>query len=105
MPAKACSAFPDCASYSVLIPPGYSSNFVNVIVPIGSTASIDGVPIDETSYTNIGSAGYRLAQERVEPGVHSVTGDAAFGLTTYGYACDVSYAYPGGLKLQSIAQP
>jgi hypothetical protein len=92
-------------SYSVLIPPGYSSNFVNVIVPIGSTASIDGVPIDETSYIHIGSTGYRLAQEQVEPGVHSVTGDAAFGLTAYGYACDVSYAYPGGLKLQSIAQP
>ena len=78
---------------------------VNVVVPIGSTVSIDDVPIDEASYTNIGSGGYRLAQQEVEPGVHSVTGDAAFGLTTYGYACDVSYAYPGGLKLQSIAQP
>jgi len=92
-------------TYSVLIPPGYTDNYVNVIVPIGTSVEIDGTPIAEEDYTNIGNGGYLLAQKKVEPGVHAVSGDAPFGLTAYGYACDVSYAYPGGLKLQSIEQP
>jgi hypothetical protein len=32
---------------------------------------------------------------------HNLTGSAPFGLTVYGYDCDVSYAYPGGLNLEA----
>ena len=30
---------------------------------------------------------------------HTITGTAPFALLVYGYDCDVSYAYPGGLNL------
>ena len=51
--------------------------------------------------TPIVGTGYGIIQAPVQPGVHTVVGSQAFGLTAYGYDCDVSYAYPGGLKLQA----
>ena len=49
--------------------------------------------------------GYGIARPMVDPGeVHFVSGTAPIGLTAYGYDCDVSYAYPGGMKLQALSE-
>jgi hypothetical protein len=38
----------------------------------------------------------------VTPGVHTLTASAPISITAYGYDCDVSYAYPGGLDLEPL---
>jgi hypothetical protein len=87
--------------YLVLTPEGYLENYVNVTVPDGVSVTIDGQPLT-APIVPITGTGYGVAQQPVQPGVHTVSGSKAFGLTAYGYDCDVSYAYPGGLKLQAL---
>lgn len=89
--------------YAVLTPHGYmdGENYVNIIAPDGTGVTIDGIPIS-APFKSIPGTGYSIATQGVVPGVHTVKADKAFGLTAYGYDCDVSYAYPGGLKLKSI---
>lgn len=89
------------SSYVVLTPPGYEKNYVNIMAVTGTSLSMDGTPIAE-SPTPIGTTGYELYRFEVSVGVHAFSGNAVFGLTAYGYDCDVSYAYPGGLKLQAL---
>ncbi|MEC9072897.1 MAG: IgGFc-binding protein, partial [Myxococcota bacterium] len=87
--------------YAVLTPTGYLENYLNVIVPNGAIIQIDGAPLNSVA-TPIPGTDYGIIQELVQPGVHTVVGSVPFGLTAYGYDCDVSYAYPGGLKLQAL---
>ena len=84
--------------YAVLTPTGYMENYLNVTVPDGASVTIDGQPL-AAAITPIAGTGYGVARQPVSPGVHTVSGTKSFGLTAYGYDCDVSYAYPGGLKL------
>ena len=89
--------------YVVLTPPGYEKNYINVMVPTGSEVNLDGAAITEEP-TTITGTGYDLIRVEVEAGVHTVDSSVEFGLTAYGYDCDVSYAYPGGLKLQALTE-
>ena len=91
--------------YAVLTPPGYmdGENYINVIAPDGTIVTLDGVPLT-APFKSIPGTGYSIATQGVMPGVHTVKANKSFGLTAYGYDCDVSYAYPGGLKLQSIEE-
>lgn len=86
-------------SYAVLTPSGYLENYLNVVSRISTQLALDGVPLD-APFVSIGGDGWGLARIPVTPGVHTMTGSSAFGLTAYGYSCDVSYAYPGGLQLE-----
>lgn len=89
------------SEYAVLTPQGYMQDFLNIIAQPGTTITIDGQPVT-APFVAIPGTGYSLATQAVSPGIHTVEGDAPFGLTAYGYDCDVSYAYPGGLKLQGL---
>ncbi len=87
--------------YTVLAPPGYTANYLNVVAKAGTEVLVDGQAIT-VPFAQVGGSEYGVAQVPVSDGVHSVTSDSKFGLTSYGYDCDVSYAYPGGLKLSAI---
>jgi hypothetical protein len=90
--------------YIVLTPPKYVQDYVNIIAKNGTAGQItlDGAPLS-VALTPVGSSGFGVAQIPVPDGVHTIksTGDF-FGVTAYGYDCDVSYAYPGGLSLKAI---
>ncbi len=85
-------------SYIVLTPPGYSDDWINIIKRAGTQVIVDGDPITAGG-TLIGNTTWELVRIPVEDGVHRLTGDFPFGATAYGYDCDVSYAYPGGVLL------
>ena len=83
----------------VLTPPGYRQGWLIVIHRVGSAVSVDGVPLALTGLP-IGGSDWAVERVAVPPGVHTVEGDQPVGITAYGYDCDVSYAYPGGLQLE-----
>ncbi|MBC8072922.1 MAG: IgGFc-binding protein [Deltaproteobacteria bacterium] len=84
--------------YSFLVPQGYASDYVTVVRPVGSTTSLDGIPLAPASFAPLAALDedYELAHLLVEPGGHAIEGDAPFGITIVGYAQDVSYGYVGG---------
>ena len=88
--------------YTVLTPPGYLQNYLNIISPPGANILVDGQPLTTPLIQIAPDVDWAVAQHAVEPGVHTVTAEKKIGLTAYGYDCDVSYAYPGGLRLQNL---
>ncbi len=89
--------------YIFLTPPGYLENYVNIVMLLGTSVTLDGQVIDASQGTEIPGSGYVYVQHTLpsSQAVHRATSEAAFGLTAYGYDCDVSYAYPGGLNLST----
>jgi hypothetical protein len=87
--------------YTVLTPPGYLENYINIIAPAGADVTVDGQPLNVV-LKQVGALQWGIARVKVSTGVHTIKGKKKFGLTSYGYDCDVSYAYPGGLRLLSL---
>ncbi len=86
--------------YIVLTPTEYVEDYMNIIAPTGTTVTLDGRPIG--GLLPMGNSGFSTVQLPVPDGTHRLQSDQPFGLVAYGYDCDVSYAYPGGLNLQTL---
>lgn len=89
--------------YTVLTPPGYTENYLNVVAPAEADVRVDGVSVS-SQLTAVAGTDWWVGRIPVQQGVHAVSGQKKFGLTAYGYDCDVSYAYPGGLRLQILSE-
>lgn len=85
--------------YLVLTPQQYAQNHFTIIARPGTTIRIDGT---EVRAPRIDVAGWQVIRVPASAGVHKVEADQPIGLYAYGYDCDVSYAYPGGLNLTSL---
>ena len=86
------------SSYDFLTPETYTSNFVNVVAPSGTTVNLDGSPV--SGWIAVGTTGFEVARVSIAAGAHHVEsqGGIRFGITAYGYASFTSYLYPGGLN-------
>lgn len=91
-------------NYVVFTPDGYAQDWINIVKRTRSSVTFDGSSLSKSG-TEIGSTGWEVIRKEVQPGTHTVEGSAAFGLYAYGYECDVSYAYPGGLDLATQRSP
>ncbi len=85
--------------YVFLVPDKYTANYVNVIVPTGATATIDGTLVAAASFSAV-SADWSVARLPIKPGAHKLLGSKPIGLIVYGYSDYVSYSYPGGVALK-----
>jgi hypothetical protein len=88
-------------NYLVLTPAGYTDDWINVVRSAGTTVRLDGEPIVGDGVL-VGNTSLELIRIPVEDGVHRLTSESPFGVTAYGYDCDVSYAYPGGMLLTVV---
>lgn len=90
------------SEYVVLTPPGYEQDYVNVVAPLEAEVTVDGEAMAQP-LVPLGSTTWGTAQVPLADGVHTIKANKPFGLTAYGYDCDVSYAYPGGLRIEAIS--
>ncbi len=86
--------------YVFLTPPGYSDDWVNVSHPVGAVITLDGQPVPAPEEV-IAGTGYAVSRVKLQDGVHRIKSDVSFGIVAYGFDCDVSYAYPGGMQLET----
>lgn len=90
--------------YLVLTPQDYERDYLNVIARAGRDVQLDGVVIPDSEWVPVGTSGaWEVAVIEVEDGFHKLEADVPFGVVSYGYDCHVSYAYPGGLNVEEIA--
>ncbi len=90
--------------YLVLTPDDYEEDYLNVIARTGRPVTLDGELIPASAWTPVGASGaWSAAVIEVQDGFHKLDADTAFGVVAYGYDCHVSYAYPGGLNVEEIA--
>ena len=91
------------ADYILLIPGDYERDFLSLVVPRGASLTLDGRPFTTAPVGSVTSGGrtWDLFKQEINDGVHKLVSNQPFGLYAYGYDCDVSYAYAGGLNLES----
>jgi len=89
------------SEYTVLTPPGYAENFINIVAPSEAELMVDGKLLNVAGDT-VGTSDWRHFELKLDQGVHEITANKKFGLSAYGYDCDVSYAYPGGMRLEVL---
>ncbi len=84
-------------NYPFLVPTAYTGNQICVARQGDSPLTLNGQPL--TGYfAQIPGTDWQVANVSVSEGINEVSGDAPFGLISYGYASKVSYAYPGGMN-------
>ncbi|HTJ42292.1 MAG TPA: IgGFc-binding protein [Kofleriaceae bacterium] len=89
-------------NYTILVPSQYMNNYVSIVVPTGSTASIDGSDVT-SQLTAFGSNMFKGGRISVAAGAHAITcNGAGCGIEVYGYSDAVSYMFAGGLDLRQI---
>lgn len=90
-------------NYIIITPDDYERDYVNVVVQSGYDVLLDGQPIADELWRTVGERGdFEMAEVPVADGFHRLESQAPFGVTSYGYDCHVSYAYPGGLDLETL---
>ena len=91
--------------YFILTPRDYRLDYVNLVAPVGTDVMLDGVLVDRALWKPVGERGeLEVAVVEVPDGFHTLRSDTPFGVVSYGYDCRVSYAYPGGLNLETLVQ-
>lgn len=92
------------SDYILLVPQDYELDYLNIIAPEGASVWLDEQQVAQELFVPLEGSGYRIASLEIPDGPHKLRGDQPFGLTAYGYDCHVSYAYPGGLNLESVRE-
>lgn len=87
------------SAYQVLTPEDYRQDWWTLVFPTDTTLTLDDAPLDTSRAERIGDTDWHRLHLPIPDGVHRVAGSAPFGLYAYGYDCNVSYAYPGGLDV------
>lgn len=86
--------------YRILVPDGYNTDWVVVIRPAGEQVLVDELPT-AVPFDPFGSGQWEVGYVQLQPGVHRVQANHAFGLIAFGWDSAVSYGYPAGLNLRA----
>ncbi len=95
--------------YTFLAPADYQENYADVLVPMGASVLLDGMPLS-TAPTPIPGSTFGFVRAKLNnagTGAHdiSTTDPNGLGLQVEGFGFATSYYYPGGLNLKHISEP
>ncbi len=93
--------------YTFLAPVTYLQNYADILIPTGTTGTLDGAELSGTPAPIAGTA-WSLVRERLgdgQNGAHRLEASAKVGLQVMGFGLATSYCYPGGLDLKLISKP
>jgi hypothetical protein len=92
-------------SYIFLAPTDYAESFADVVIPVGTSLTLDGTPVYSTPVpVNANWSVIRLELTNSgKDGAHILEGTNAFGVQVIGYGAYTSYQYPAGLDLVPIS--
>jgi hypothetical protein len=93
--------------YVFLAPADYKTSYATIIVPTGTSVSIDGAKVTDTP-APISGSGFGVLRVKLgtgQNGAHVLVASNPVGLEVTGYGAYTSYTYPGGLDLKYIAPP
>lgn len=85
--------------YTFLAPNAYKEDYVNVVAQATAQVSLDGQPIQASSFAAVPGSEFKVARVPLSDGTHRITASEPVGIVVYGYHDDVSYGYPGGANL------
>lgn len=91
--------------YTFLAPTDYDTNFADVLIPDGATATLDGAPVTGAVAAVPGWSIARVPLGDETGGAHRLEATAPVGLQVMGHGHATSYYYPGGLNLKLISEP
>lgn len=85
--------------YHVMIPDGYSADYITMIRPAGVEVLLDGQAVADSEFEPVGSGEFETGYVGVDAGVHFLESEEPFGVLAHGLDHAVSYGYPGGLNV------
>ncbi len=97
--------------YVFLVDSNYDEDFAKLIRPNGVPVTLDCLLglVPENRWTVIGNSGYEWAtidmnpgEATCQPGTNQASAPEGFGVIIYGQSSRASYAYAGGLSLETI---
>lgn len=89
--------------YVFFVPSDYRENAISVVAPLDAEVRLNGNLLNlAAAGSQIPGIAWRVAHFDVPEGTHRLTSNRPIGLSVYGYDCNVSYAYPGGLNLETL---
>jgi hypothetical protein len=94
------------SSYIMATPAaGFATNFVSIVVPSAAVSqlSMDGVALDPTLFTQIGTSTFVGGSVPIALGAHRFQAPQPFGVFMYGFNDYDSYGYAGGMSLSPVA--
>ncbi|MCA9714489.1 MAG: IgGFc-binding protein, partial [Myxococcales bacterium] len=87
------------SSYAFVTGNNYPLHYVQITRAAGGAdVMVDGQTVN--GYYQVGN--YEVADWQINEGSHFATSNQPFGIVGVGYSAATSYAYPGGLKLETI---
>ena len=95
------------SKYVFLSPSAYAANFITITNPAGVEIELDGQVVTGQYWATgqVGGTNYMHVHVPVTPGPHLLTAAEPIGISVFGYATDVSYAYPGGSGVKYFQPP
>jgi hypothetical protein len=94
------------SNYVFLAPDDYDVSYADIVVPDGSSLTLDGVQLTSPGTTI--ADGYSVQRVQLgsgQAGAHVLFASMPVGLQVIGFGSFTSYQYPGGLDLARIAAP
>ncbi|TVQ95537.1 MAG: hypothetical protein EA398_17285 [Deltaproteobacteria bacterium] len=86
------------SDYVFYVPADYRENNLSIVARPSTTITLNGQPLSAAPQAVEGTQ-WRVYHAQVPAGVNRLGASDPVGLYVYGYDCDVSYGYPGGMNL------